>query len=302
MRSLPLVLLLAVCFSPLTACGKKKAPLSGGDAAVTTQPPVGTVDTSEEALLARFFDSTYTLCDAHFVSKTFGMETRDSKAYIGQKIAWGTTAILDGHLATARERGRSDRQWRCQFYQTGISYEDLYALANFWGMTSSDAKVRIEDKILWGNERYLRDTLLPEARAANPTHYEDEAGEDAYQAQQDYAAFSQSKYDACHARMLIGTYFGQNLGEIKDTIGYKVGNGWGSLVEDQLNKVRARHQVDGTTPCYFHQTPYTYDDAEALAALWGQTLSDAKARIESKYAWGSESILPGELERARISP
>lgn len=297
MRPVKLLVVLALCFGT-TACKKKQIETS-----LPAQPDRGTTygDTSEAAQLELFFNSDYTLCDAHFVSKTFGFDLKDSKVYIGQKIAWGTTDILEGDLQRARQRGWDDRTWRCQFYQTGYTYDDARMLAQMWQVDVSDAKVRIEDKILSGNEWVILNEWLPEAKdyADNLAGSEGHEGGEYAGAQADLAAFFDSAYDACHAQMLVGTYFGDTLSESKELIGYKAANGWTNLVDSALDDARARHQANGTVPCQFYQTPYTYDDAEALAALWGTSLSDAKARVESKYAWGNENVLVGDLEQAR---
>ncbi len=247
------------------------------------------------AEMEAFFNSRYTLCDAHFVAKTFGFSLSDSKAYIGQKIGWGTTDILDADLQRAREKGKQDRTWRCQFHQTGLASSDAEVLATYWGISVSDAKVRVEEKILYGNERFLRDTVLPEARAMKSKEGPTDGGTEAA----DMAAFLNSPvYDACHAKMLVGTWFGSGLRESKAHIGFKIRNNATSMVEAELDVVRKRHQRAGTTPCEFYETRYTYDDAEALAKLWGQEVHEVKAAIEHKYAWGSEGNLKAELARA----
>jgi hypothetical protein len=46
----------------------------------------------EPRLKDLFFASDYSMCDAHFVAKNFEMDTSSAKAYIGQKIGWGTPA------------------------------------------------------------------------------------------------------------------------------------------------------------------------------------------------------------------
>lgn len=263
-------------------------------------PLGGPAFAGDAALAKQFAESSYTLCDAHFVSKTFGFAQQEAKEYIGQKIAWGTTDILDEALAEARKKGQSDRLWRCQFYQTGYTPEDAEALSQYWGIGVSEAKVRVEDKILSGNESFLREAVLP---GAKEQYYANLAGPDAASAEPDPADmkawFTQSKYDACHAKMLVGTYFGSSLRESKGWIGHKLRAGWTDQIEAELDGVRKRHQDAGTQPCTFAETRWTTADATALAKLWGQSVADAQTRMADKYVWGSESIVEEELGRAR---
>lgn len=49
----------------------------------------------------------------------------------------------------------------------------------------------------------------------------------------------------------------------------------------------------------FVKSDYTYDDAAALAALWGADLGETKAKIGRKIGWGNEKILDAELSTAR---
>ena len=115
-----------------------------------------------------------------------------------------------------------DRAWRCQYYQTGYTPDDATALAKYWGIGVSETKTRVEDKILWGNEKYLRDTVLKEARAAHPT----EKGTPAVSTKQkNWKAFVDSKYDYCHAKMLVGSYFGSDTSEVKSLMGHKLAAG-----------------------------------------------------------------------------
>lgn len=262
----------------------------------------------EAALMQKFFDSDYTLCDAFFVSKTFDFSLSESKVYIGQKIDWSTTSILDDDLKRAREKGMKDRTHRCQYYQTGYSYDDALALAKHWGIDVSEAKTRAEDKILWGNEKYFATQVLPEAKRAyaastKPAGSQPESemahGDELVIDPQDIMAFHNSKYDYCHAKMLVGTYFGSGLEEVKATIGYKVLADASGPIDSFLDKRRAEFRTANKKPCQFHETPYTYDDAVALSTLWGQSVSEVKARIENKYLYGSEVIIREEIDRAQ---
>lgn len=271
--------------------------------------PANTAWAGNDGDVARFLKSDYSVCDAHFVGKMLSVETADSKAYIGQKIRTGTTDFLDGMLQQAREKGKRDRTFRCQWHQAGLPYSDAEALARHWGVSVTDAKARAEEKILWGNEDHLRKTVLPAARGASttPTAHQGSTGNqgNTYEGNETLdatgkrlAAFSSSPYDICHARMLLGSWFGDSMRDVKSTIGQKVLINSTEQVDSELDPLRQHAQATGATPCAFHQTPYTYKDAQALAGLWGTSVSDAKARVERKYAFGTEGVVPSELQRA----
>ncbi len=276
MRVLPLLVALALAFGPPQTA-------FGGD--------------NDAQMVQAFFDSDYTMCDAHFVSKTFEMDLHTAKAYIGQKISWGTTSILDGDLEKGRARGRADASWRCRFHMLPLTYADAEALAAYWGISVSEAKTRAEDKVHYGNEQYLVETVVVQAREALPEGSEQYVEVDATAA--NLEAFAKSSYDACHANMLVGTYFGESVAEVKDLIGYKAANGWTGPVDSMLDKARAQHRASGTKPCAFHQTPFTYDDAVLLAQVWKSDVAEAKARVESKYAAGSETVVKDALLQAK---
>jgi len=229
------------------------------------------------------------------------MSQTEDKAYIGDKIQWGTTDLLTGYLKEARQKGRTDRLMRCQFYQTGFGYEDAQALANLWGMTVSDAKVMIEDKILDDNEAYLRKTLLPMARKtpARDVRHPPVSGNGPTDA---LRAFMNSRYDPWHANMLIGTYFGSTLSETKSMIGAKVAAGQSARIESKLTMQREYLRSNNKVACSFYMTRYNSADAQTLAIFWGTSLSDAKVRIQDKYLSGTEQNLPTLLDQARISP
>lgn len=252
----------------------------------------------DAAMIQRFLTSDYTVCDAHFIARAFEFSVGDSKAYIGQKIAWGTTDILDQDLDRAKRKAQSDPAWRCRFHQSGLSFDDAQALAAYWSQTVSEAKATVEQKIAHNNESYLRKQVLPAARAAHSgghgTHSTADNGDAA-----SLRAFFDSSYDTCHAYMVKAAFGAGDLSQSKVAVGYKVLHGWTDQVDGALSRAREAHQQAGTQPCPFHLTPYTFADAQALAKVWGEDVSEAKSRIELKYAYGTESVIRSTLKQAR---
>ena len=56
---------------------------------------------------------------------------------------------------------------------------------------------------------------------------------------------------------------------------------------------------DPAAVCPFHESEYSIADAEALAALWGVDLAEAKARVERKLVWGDRHVIKEYLDEAR---
>ncbi|PJB39532.1 MAG: hypothetical protein CO108_17105 [Deltaproteobacteria bacterium CG_4_9_14_3_um_filter_63_12] len=72
-----------------------------------------------------------------------------------------------------------------------------------------------------------------------------------------------------------------------------------AAVEKALNDARGTINNEKREICLFHESRFSYDDAEALASAWGIGVSEVKATIESKLFWGSSSIIDDELARIR---
>ena len=121
---------------------------------------------------------------------------------------------------------------------------------------------------------------------------------DAFAADQsELSRYSSSSYDYCDAK-LLAAYWGQDIEEAKARIGRKLGWGDTDVIESMLDSARERARTNGAPTCGYWEAGYSYEDAEALSAMWGVPISQAKATMESKILWGNEDLLKEEIARA----
>lgn len=117
---------------------------------------------------------------------------------------------------------------------------------------------------------------------------------------EELAAFANSKYDYCDAK-LLGAYWGQSIDEAKARIGRKIGWHDEDILNGMLKDALTRAQTNNSPKCEYYEAGYTYDDAEALSRLWGVDVAEAKARMQRKMMWGNEDVLKAEIATARSS-
>ena len=104
--------------------------------------------------------------------------------------------------------------------------------------------------------------------------------------------FFASGYVFCDAK-LVADYWGTDIGEAKLAIGQKILNGIGEVVPDILTLSR-----NAGFACAWVDTGYQYEDAEALAALWGlPSPSEAKFRAAQYLTFGQGSVVERALGR-----
>jgi hypothetical protein len=81
-----------------------------------------------------FSSSNYTYCDAKLVGELYGRDPWDAKAIIGQKILNGIGNNVPVILQESRAAGH-----RCDWDDTGYTYDDAVALARIWHLGDPDA-------------------------------------------------------------------------------------------------------------------------------------------------------------------
>lgn len=124
---------------------------------------------------------------------------------------------------------------------------------------------------------------------------------------QEVQAYQTSKYDYWDARVLAD-YWGQSVDEAKARMGRKIL--WGSkdvaileqfLVDARVNALQLVESAPELSSYkLFRESKLTYEDAEALAKLWGDPSPiDAKLRIERNLILGNDEILQQALRDAR---
>jgi hypothetical protein len=119
----------------------------------------------------------------------------------------------------------------------------------------------------------------------------------------EFDAFFNSKYNYWDARVL-GDYWGQSVVEAKARIGRKIL--WGksdvAILEQFLvdARIKALNKVQRSNPNLelYSASKYQYDDAEKLAAVWGDSSPyEAKIRIEKNLILGQQEIIEQALKR-----
>lgn len=239
--------------------------------------------------MSAFFSSSYDYCDAKLLAAYWGHDVGEAKARIGRKIGWGDQAILEGMIASAKERARTNQSPTCNIYEAGYTYEDAALIAKLWGMTVEAAKATIESKVLWGNEAYLQSEL---ARGRNGQATPAMSDDDAH-----FQRYANSGYCYCDARVL-GSFWSSDAWDAKLTIGRKLGLGNPSFIEAALVQARGQARQRGES-CEFYETGYSSADAEALAAAWGMPVSEAKARVGKLVMAGTKGQVDVAIRKGK---
>jgi hypothetical protein len=98
-----------------------------------------------DADFQRYANSGYTYCDAVILGGYWGQSADSAKATVGRKLGWGNARIVADNIAMARRQG-----WRCEFHETGLTYDDAEAVASLWGVGVDDAKAALAEKVSMG--------------------------------------------------------------------------------------------------------------------------------------------------------
>ncbi len=118
---------------------------------VAIQPAAAqSADQAREA----FFGSGYTYCDAKLVGALWGMDPDQGKAEIGYKVLGGFTANLRQILDDSRANGNY-----CDWSDTGLSYSDAEQLAQVWGLSTWQAKLKAADHFTQGRSYMVNNAL-----------------------------------------------------------------------------------------------------------------------------------------------
>jgi hypothetical protein len=240
--------------------------------------------------LERFFSSPYTYCDAQLLSTHWSESVSDAKATIGRKLNWGNADILNDDLRLARSAAIK-RGVQCDFFQSVYTYDDAALLAKHWGVSVSDAKSIISDKLTWGNDAIIKSSLVEALTLQSPTPTPSPAA-----AQDELSRFFDSAYTYCDAR-LLSTHWGDSLIDAKARIGRKLNWGDTDVIESMLSDARAEaHRT--STPCRFDETGLSFTDAQALADYWRTNTGDAKARVAQLFTEGQSGKVTTALAAA----
>ncbi len=258
----------------------------GGDDPIEPAPaplPPETPDHYEEppvpaqSAWERYAESRYDYCDATVLAGMWGDTGIDeAKEGIGHFLINGDGELLESKLGWARQNALdnfSNRSLRCHYDQIGFTYDDAVALGRFWGIDSWEAKMRIEEKYLYDSHQ---DTTI---RSALRQAYQTGSQVDPIE------AYASSDFEYCDA-LVLGGYWATGTYDAKIKIGVLINNGDENSISSALSaaQLAAANDMDNhSLRCSYTEIGFSYDDAAALAELWGMETWDAKTRIEEKY-------------------
>ena len=105
----------------------------------------------------------------------------------------------------------------------------------------------------------------------------------------DLDRFFQSHYTYCDAK-LIGDLWGISVEDAKAQIGMKIRTGIGGNIPSVLRLSRQSGNA-----CEWVDTGYSYEDAEKLSQIWGDSTDDAKAKVAQYLTNGQRYIVERAL-------
>lgn len=234
-----------------------------------------------------YFQSGYGYCDTKVLADYWKTDITEAKTRIGQHNRAGTMGQLQKSLDKARKKLKSKKRVVCEFWETDYRYEDAEALAMAWGVDVAQAKLRIGRAVTIGQGARIDQELKALGRAPGQVPPEEEALD----------AFWSSQHAYCDAELLAALW-GADVYQVKISMGLKIQGGDHELLHSELDRAREAARASGTT-CDFWTTPYTPDDAAALASFWGVDLLEAKSRIGAEYTASARRVLDPALQAAR---
>lgn len=101
----------------------------------------------------------FSYCDAKLIASMWKKSIDDGKAWIGQKLQNKAPDLVEQQLVKARADLKRHPENRCQFWETGFSYEDAVRLAKAWKVGVDVAKATVEDKVNGGMANLVRAQL-----------------------------------------------------------------------------------------------------------------------------------------------
>lgn len=270
------------------ACGNTEPSLTPPVVAIDAVP---TMPEGDDPATVAYYGHGYNRCDARLLSQHWQIDLGVAPVKAARMITAGRPDGVEAALSAAREKVGQGQIEGCTFHETDFAYEDAELLAKAWGTGVDEAKTTLASKATWGSMADARQMI--EAARVAPAAPEQSPDDQAL------SAFLRSEeVDACHARMLANAW-GSTLSQAKAILGHKLLNDRRDLLEQSMGEARthARERVEAR--CDWGDLPYTWEDAQALAKLWGTDTGQAKARVLDKYLDGTDREVVGVLRRAK---
>lgn len=273
--------------------------LEGGDRAPEVAQTQSFPADEEAAFQAYLADRDYEFRDAEILANFWGTPVWDAKIAIGRKLLSGPAGKeeLDRTLAVARteiaQSPSEEEALQAYFASRDYGFRDAEVLADFWGVSVTDAKVAIGSKLLRGPEgKEVLEGTLALARQDPPAPTGDEAALQVYFENRDYG-FRDAE--------VLANFWDVPLREAKASIGRKLQAG--PEAREQLDRFLA--EAWGADPQAanelqrFFDAGYTFSDAEALAGFWGLSVQEAKMLAGRKLIDNRQDVVEDALQSAR---
>lgn len=272
----------------LTQTLKRKLPALTLLLALIGLPETAQAQAGPQQDVSAFFASSFDYCDAKLLAGFWGESVSDAKGTISYKLGLGGEAVVRDALKMAQEKALQTGTPTCSIYEMGYQPADAEALATFFNYSSlSEAKAAMFNKMLNQGEPALIQVL--KAAGAPTVAAKPAVPKDPFQ------AFIQSRFDYCDAKVL-GEFWGVPVDDAKMRIGNKVVAGASQIVASELKEAFAK---PGHSDCTWVELDYSYADAEAMAAHWGQSTDEAKARMTRKVNFGNRVLLDQMVQDAK---
>ena len=106
-----------------------------------------------------FYEQGYHYCHAKMVGKAYGVDTYETKSWLGGMLQQGNKGLVDQKLAFARESAQRNPNNACYFSETDFTSKDAEKLAEMWKMSYEEAKVTLANKYVYGMEMDMMRSL-----------------------------------------------------------------------------------------------------------------------------------------------
>ena len=100
-----------------------------------------------------FFAQGYDYCHAKMVGKAYGVDTYETKSWLGGILQQGNKGLVEQKLAFARETAQRNPANACSFLETDFTAKDAEKLAKMWKVSYEEAKIALVNKYLYGIEK-----------------------------------------------------------------------------------------------------------------------------------------------------
>ena len=106
-----------------------------------------------------FFSQGYDYCHAKMVGKAYGVDSYETKVWLGGMLQQGNKSLVEQKLDYARSEAQRKPGNACTFFDTNFTSQDAEKLAKMWKMSFEDAKVTLANKYLYGLEKDMMSQL-----------------------------------------------------------------------------------------------------------------------------------------------